>query len=265
MNMRMIEYITVGHVLGKCRIGGNMIKPLSKKTLYEEVVNQIIGMVKKGEWNPGEKIPGELALSESFGVSRNSVREALKYLALSGIVEAKPGKGTFLSENALKSINSMELLNVLKEDSTILELMEARLIIEPKIARLAVERAQKEDIEKLEEILNNSEKAIKDKSYNVIMGYEFHKTIGDMSRNTVLSKFLDSITNELNAQRFMYIYSYVHTNELENEISEHTELLNCIKNNEPEKAEALMVNHIEERIKRYREEIQKNGGKKAEK
>ncbi|KDR94565.1 GntR family transcriptional regulator, transcriptional repressor for pyruvate dehydrogenase complex [Peptoclostridium litorale DSM 5388] len=242
-----------------------MIKPLSKKTLYEEVVSQIIVMVKNGEWNPGEKIPGELALSESFGVSRNSVREALKYLALSGIVEAKPGKGTFLSKNALNSINSMELLNVLKEDSTILELMEARLIIEPKIARLAVERAQKEDIEKLEKILNKSKKAIKDKTYNVSMGYELHKIIGDMSRNRVLSKLLDSITNELNAQRFMYIYSYVHSNELENEIAEHMELLNFIKNNEPGKAEALMVKHIETRIERYREEIQKNGIEKQKK
>ena len=71
-----------------------MIKPVSKTTLYEEVIKQIISMIKEGKWIPGDKIPGELSLSESFNVSRNIIREALKSLELSGIVEAKPGKTT---------------------------------------------------------------------------------------------------------------------------------------------------------------------------
>ncbi|CAH2212096.1 FadR/GntR family transcriptional regulator [Tepidibacter aestuarii] len=234
-----------------------MIKPVSKTTLYEEVIKEIIRMIKEGQWLPGDKIPGELSLSESFNVSRNIIREALKSLELSGVVEAKPGRGTFLTLDSLKNIAMMDLLWSLKSDSSIIELMETRLIIEPQLAFLAAERANQDDIKILENILEKSINAVENKSYTVKMGHEFHMTLAEISKNKTLSKFLHSITNELNAQRFMYVNDYVDYKILSNEVIEHKKIFEYIKNGEGKKAQDCIYAHINNRIQLIKDDFSK--------
>ena len=74
-----------------------MIRPATRTTLYKEVINQMIELIKTEEWKQGERIPGEIDLARRFEVSRNCVREALKALGHAGVVESKAGLGTFLA------------------------------------------------------------------------------------------------------------------------------------------------------------------------
>lgn len=231
-----------------------MIKPANRTTLYEEVTKQIISMIKEGKWLPGDKIPGEIALSKAFEVSRNCIREALKSLELSGIVEAKPGRGTFLSMDALKNVNRMELLWILKNDSSIVELYETRLIIEPQLGYLAAKRANEDDIDKLEKIIQESRKHIENKSYTTEMGFQFHMAIADISRNEILSKFLNSITDELNAQRLIKINKYLDDKEVLKEIEDHNTILEYIRNREAEKTQEFLYQHIYESLKSIKDE-----------
>lgn len=228
-----------------------MIKPASRTTLYEEVTKQIIEMAKSGKWIPGDKIPGEIALSEAFEVSRNCIRESLKGLELSGIIKAMPGKGTFLSEDCLRNINRMELLTVLKSQSSIQELMETRLIIEPQLGFLAAERADDEDISALTNMIEKSKQAIKNGTYTTEIGLDFHMLIAKTAKNKILSKFLNSITDQLGAQRFLNIKKYLDDNELLKEVENHNEILTCIKNKEANKAKELLYKHIYDSMKSY--------------
>ncbi|GAA0737551.1 FadR/GntR family transcriptional regulator [Clostridium oceanicum] len=228
-----------------------MIKPASRTTLYEEVTKQIIQMVKDGKWMPGDKIPGEIALSEAFEVSRNCIREALKSLELSGIIKAKPGRGTFLSQDCLRNINRMELLSVLKSESSIKELMETRLIIEPELGFLAAQRADEEDISELEALLKESIETIKKGTYTTEIGLDFHMIIAKASKNNILSKFLSSITDQLLAQRFLNIHRYLDNKELLKEVENHNHILDCIKNRDCEKTKKLLYNHIYDSMKAY--------------
>lgn len=221
-----------------------MIKPATRTTLYEEVAKQILNVVKRGEWKPGEKIPGEVELSKSFQVSRNCMREALKALELSGIIKSKPGRGTFLREDALRNIGKLELLWVLREDNSLEELMEIRISIESHLTYLAAEHATKEDIEKLKKSLEKVKDSVESKSYSMDIGIEFHMLISEISNNRILIKFLNSIRDELLVQRGALIFEHLSEEELLREFEEHEKIFEYIKNHQPQKAREAMYKHL---------------------
>ena len=76
----------------------NPFKPISRVNLHSEVMQQITAAIQSGQWKPGSKLPGEIALAEMFQVSRTCIREVLKALAYSGVVESRSGVGTFVKE-----------------------------------------------------------------------------------------------------------------------------------------------------------------------
>lgn len=236
-----------------------MIKPLNKTTLSEEVIKIILNKIRKGQWRAGDKIPGEISLAESFQLSRNSLREALKFLELSGILHSRAGKGTFLTEDVLKSLHRMELIETLKNDSTLIELIETRLTIEPQLAYFAAERMSPENIKKLENSLEKSKKAIEDNSYTTMMGWEFHKLIGEAADNKILSNLLTSITEELRDNRFTYAHDIISSGALLKEIEDHEIILEYIKNKEAKKVKIFIYDHINNRLDWLKKQVKVEG------
>ena len=221
-----------------------VIKPVSKKSLFEEVSEQIIQLIQEGSFKLGEKLPGENSLSDSFNVSRNSIRESLKALQLTGILTSKPGKGTYVSEKALRNIHNMELMSIIENESTLIELMETRLIIEPDLVYLATKRITDKDIKKLEAVIEKGQKALAEKNYSFDIGMEFHMLILEISRNRILGDFMKSITDHLIAQRGKLMLKHLSEYILEVEMAEHEKMLELIKNGEAEKAKDSMRKHI---------------------
>jgi GntR family transcriptional repressor for pyruvate dehydrogenase complex len=221
-----------------------MIKPTARRTLYEEVIKQIIQLIKDKKWKPGDKIPGEIELSKSFEVSRNCMREALKALEHSKIIISKAGNGTFISVNAQQNIYAMELAGLLRSGNSFSDLMETRLIIEPQLAYVATEKVTEADIVKLEQIIQQSKEAVSAGSYDIDLGYKFHMEIATIAQNALLLKFLESINEELSAQRKLLLFKHMTEKELVREIKEHEEIKDFIKNGEPRKAEEAMRQHL---------------------
>lgn len=230
-----------------------MITPAKKQNLYEEVSRQIIEMINSGQWKPGERIMGELELSRQFQVSRNSIRESIKALELVGILESRTGIGTFVSNQALLNINSMLLSNLIDEESTLVELMETRLIVEPGLTFLAVKNATEEDMEELERIIRKGKQALVDKNYTFDMGFEFHKKIFAMSRNRILINLLDSITGSLIVTRGTVFFQHLNEYILNSELDEHMEMLECIRRKDAVLAKNLMQRHIENSLNLIKE------------
>jgi len=220
------------------------IKPIKKKNFFEEVTEQIIKLVKEGKFEPGEKLPGEVKLSESFSVSRNSIRESLKALELTGVLNSWPGKGTFVSKSALLNIRNMELIELIKEKSTFKELMDVRLLIEPELAAMAAKNATKEDIERLYEVVKEGKDALKAKEYIITIGMKFHSLIYEISGNKILANFINSITDYLIAQREVIMMKHLSSYIIEVEMDEHIAMLECIKKGNSEKVKQLMYEHI---------------------
>ena len=124
-----------------------------RHTLGEQAAKNIITYIQEENYQPGDKLPNEYEFSELLGVSRNTVREALRVLVSRNIVTIRQGAGTFVSEK--KGVSDDPLGFTMVDDRVKLtkDLLQIRYIIEPSVAALAAQNATPEDLEKLKEIL----------------------------------------------------------------------------------------------------------------
>ena len=212
-----------------------MLKPANKSTLHKDIMDQMIKAIQDKLWAPGSKLPGEQALAATFGVSRNCMREVLKALEHAGVVEAKPGHGTFLSANADKSANGATVATALCEDSSYSDLMQIRRLLEGQAAYSAAERATPEDLEKLERILKGEEGESLDEIHD-----RFHETVVDISGNRLLKKMLESLRNEIREQRQFHYKVLTDEDRLE-----HWKVLEAIKSRDSGKAWKAMLKHVD--------------------
>jgi DNA-binding FadR family transcriptional regulator len=221
-----------------------LLKPIHKSTLSEDVSQQILVTIKEARWKPGEKLPGELALAEMLNVSRNSIREALKGLALLKIIEAKPGQGTFVAEDAVAKLVNLELTDHLSDNVSVIELMEVRILLETQIIRWAIERGRDEEFDRLKSIIDKernfkgelTESSLKPRA-------EFHQILAEIAGNSLAVKFLNSIRGEFETQRRKYLNLPGETwKEL---VDEHAKILEFIIARDAEKACSEMEKHLQ--------------------
>ena len=127
-----------------------MYKVIQSSRLYEQIVQQIEDSILKGELTEGSQLPAERELAEQFGVSRTAVREAIKALQEKGLVDAFPGRGTFVTNGSSNSMRrSLDRIIKTGDQDGSTYLVEVREILEPEIAALAASRADYEDLERM--------------------------------------------------------------------------------------------------------------------
>src|SRR5271169_5467008 len=118
-----------------------MYKTVQASRLYELIVQQIEESILSGALKEGDQLPAERELAQQFGVSRTAVREAVKTLREKGLVEAYPGRGTFITNGNARSIQQTRdrMIRSGQAEGTV-HLTEVREILEPEIAALAAQR-----------------------------------------------------------------------------------------------------------------------------
>lgn len=150
-------------------------------SMVDAVVDRLRTMVMAGVLAPGDSLPSERVLSEELGASRNVVREALGVLRVEGLVEVQRGKGSVIgSPSARQAERSLELLVGLGE-MTLVELAELRSAIEPRIARLAAERAASDDKARLGRVMELLGERVHDPVRHVEADVVFHRELARMS------------------------------------------------------------------------------------
>ncbi len=228
-----------------------MIQPIAKNRLFKDISEQIVDMIKTGSWPEGSRIPTEAELTGLFCVGRNSVREAVKSLQLSGILESSPGLGTFVTPNALQKIRNAELLNLLSNEDCLADLTETRLVLETQLTRLAASRAKPADIAALEKTLNEMRRQPENKEALLEQGYRFHTRIAETTGNRFLIGFYRSIAGQLHGQRdldFLTLEVY------KRDIEDHESILQAIRERDGQKAMILMERHLKKEYARYLQE-----------
>ena len=128
-----------------------MYKIIRASRLYEQIVQQVEESIHKGALKPGDQLPPERELAEQFGVSRTAVREAVKTLREKGLVEAYPGRGTFITDGSSNTIRQSLHRMMRSGNEGFAFLAEVREILEPEIAALATTRADKEVLAAMKE------------------------------------------------------------------------------------------------------------------
>lgn len=218
-----------------------IMEPVKKRTrLYEEVVRQITSKIEDGILRPGERLPTERELVSQLGVSRTSVREALRALELMGMIESKVKEGTFvkrigLDGALLRYSNSGEV-----DETCILEMYAVRLQLETLSIRLAAQNRSEEQLEKMRRAVESIRDEIETGERGQSGDGRFHMAIAEASGNCVLLRILsmcaDMVSSSITASNL-----HANVNVL---VDEHLEMYEAVKNRDEKKAERLMRCHI---------------------
>ncbi len=238
-----------------------MIKPARRKNLYEEISNQILEMISGGTWKEGERIPGEIELSELFEVSRNSIRESIKALALIGILRAKSGSGTYVAENAVARIGHFHQSGQPEEAVSLAEIMQARLVMEPGVVKIATECATAEDLAVLQGVLDACFRALREKNYDFELGFSFHYNLFRIAGNRILIGVVDQLKDKLVSVRRDIFFKHIDEKVMVEELNDHQQILSLMKAGDGEAAANLMARHIAASMQRLKNSEGKSRGR----
>ncbi|RAO31453.1 HTH-type transcriptional regulator Mce2R [Micromonospora saelicesensis] len=162
--------------------------------LTDEAIGKIKMMITSGELGPGDRLPKEADLARRLGLSRNSLREAVKALSIIRILDVRQGDGTYVTSLAPQLL--LDMLNFVVDfhrDDTVLEFLEVRRILEPAATALAAQRMAAEDVAGLQAVLDSLGDT-HDVEALVANDLQFHRLIAVGSGNTVLCSLLDGLS-----------------------------------------------------------------------
>jgi GntR family transcriptional regulator, transcriptional repressor for pyruvate dehydrogenase complex len=175
--------------------------PIKSTRIYEEIVRQVKQLISEGRFKSGDRLPPERELAEKFVVSRTSVREALRALESLGLIDIRPGEGTFVREVSIDALIGPLALVMTSQREAIGELFEARRVLEPAIAALAASRATPDEVQEMERILEDQAREIAEGRTGLAQDAAFHAAIGTASHNRAITRLVHAIMDLLTQSR----------------------------------------------------------------
>ena len=214
-----------------------------KTRVFEDVARQIQHLIVEGVLKPGDLLPPERQLAERLGVSRNSVRDAIRALEVVGLVVPRQGEGNVVADVSSEVLVSPIATLLFRKRKLVGELLEFRRMFEPALAACAAERATPDEIDHLREILDRQrEKALAGES-TVQEDTEFHFTLAIAAGNSVVRALLDVVMELLRETRARSLQV---EGRLERSLRGHERVLAAVEAHDPGAAERAVRQHIEE-------------------
>jgi len=241
-----------------------MFKSVRTDRISQAIIDQIKEAIFQKKLKIGDKLPSERQMMEQFETSRVTVREALRTLEYSGILEIKRGNqgGAFVRDpniivnHFLQDMFSMGNIKVS-------DLTEARMAVEPYSVKLANERIGEGSLEQIKENIHETEECLKSNNPKDarLLNLEFHRIIAQASKNPVIFFMIDSIMDIMENNISSIVLS---AKPVESTLHFHQDIYHAIKNRHPGKAQALMLRHIQD-IQRTLEVRQRSSAKGSRK
>jgi GntR family transcriptional repressor for pyruvate dehydrogenase complex len=218
------------------------IVPIRRVKLYEEVAARIRSLIASGELGPGQALPSERKLAEQFKVGRAVIREAIRQLEVSGLIESRHGGGNYVREVTVEHLVA-PIATVLNGMAHLREeLMDARLFFEPQMARAAAARATPEDLRGLEDIIRRQEEGMAKGRSGAEEDAEFHDLLARSTHNTVVERIMEVIDGLLEDSQ-VRLFGSVERSEIS--LEGNRRILEAVLRNDQEAAQEAMVEHLE--------------------
>jgi GntR family transcriptional regulator, transcriptional repressor for pyruvate dehydrogenase complex len=218
------------------------IEPIRSTRIYEAIIRQVKLMIAEGRLKSGDQLPPERELAEKFLVSRTSVREALRALESLGLVQIRPGEGTFVREISMDALVEPLALVMLSQHEALGELFEARRLLEPALAALAAARATPEEIQEMERILDEQAKEIAQGRTGLQQDAQFHAAIGAAAHNRAITRIAHAIMDLLTQSREESLNT---PGRPERSHENHRRVLKAIADRNARAAQDLMLAHLD--------------------
>lgn len=216
----------------------DIIKPV-RLSLPKQIANEIEKAIKNGSLKVGGKIPSEPELVKEFGVSRNTVREAVQALIQAGVLEARQGDGTYVLASERFEATILKRLS----DSDMYEVYEVRLCLENEIIKLATKRRTESDIVDIKKALDKRNSIKLTAKENTDVDIEFHIAIAKSSHNTIFYDLYKNVSKFI----FNSIQQKIELSNIEasNLDQLHTELFNAICEKDCKKGQETIIKILE--------------------
>ena len=213
-----------------------MLRPTS---VAESIVQEFVRLVDEGLIKPGDQIPPATELAQTWQVGRSSLREAFRVFQLLGVVEAKPGRGTVLRNTA--PLFALIDWSRFSAAESISDIVEARRVLEPAIARLAAVRATEADLRMIEKTIERGRRAIGDADTSIQASLDFHAAVASATHNQTLAlttRLLRSLYFESTrlSRRDAKNYQIL--------LKDHEEIYAAIRDRDPERAAEITERHL---------------------
>lgn len=220
-----------------------LITPIKKTRVAEEVADRIRTLMLDGTFPPGEPLPSERHLAERFGVSRGSIRDALRTLETIGLLETRHGQGTFPHELSVERLVA-PLASVMAYRSDLQEeLLDVRRMFEPAVARAAAVRATDEDVADLQRILDTQRQKLKSGQSAIAEDTAFHAILARATGNRVVMSIMATLNDLLVESRTQ---SLSHKGRPARSIDGHEAVVAALRHHDAEAASQAMYNHIDQ-------------------
>jgi DNA-binding FadR family transcriptional regulator len=220
-----------------------LITPIKKTRIAEEVADRIRVLMLDGTFPAGEPLPSERHLAERFGVSRGSIRDALRTLETIGLLETRHGQGTFPHELSVDRLVA-PLASVMAYRSDLQdELLDVRRMFEPAVARAAALRATDEDLADLQRILETQRQKLKTGQSAIVEDTAFHAILARSTRNRVVMSIMATLNDLLVESRTQ---SLQQKGRPARSVDGHESVVAALRRRDPEGASQAMYNHIDQ-------------------
>jgi GntR family transcriptional repressor for pyruvate dehydrogenase complex len=232
------------------------MEKIPRVNLSEIIADRIIQDIRENKLKPGDRLPPHEYLCERWGVSRVTLREALKKLDTKGLVEIHQGRGTYVRDHDRDLIEQQLEFHTVLGEKTIIQLFEARKVVETALVERATERATDNEIGSLEKILSQMAATVAEGDHLQFarFDFKFHKTIGSLAKNDVLQMMLEKIQFLIEAQQ-REMFEYAHeANPLESSYRDHIDICRMMRLRDARRAAETMYHHIqhmEDRVQAY--------------
>jgi len=218
-----------------------MFESIKRAKVSDEVAKQIKALISEGKLKPGDRLPPERELIKQFGISRPSLREALKSLGTMGFLEVKQAKRTYVKSVTSERMQGPLSLLIQTDTQKIYDLIEVRKAMEAWGAYYAAQRASEEDIERLEKILKEMKQAIeKDQPWEK-EDADFHLAVAQATHNIIQIHLMSTIYDLLKESVAKIFTNHVKRKKL---YQQHCRIFYAIKKHSPEKARESTLEHL---------------------
>ena len=219
-----------------------MRRDTGRVSVTDEAIEKIKGMIVSGELGPGDRLPREADLAEHLGLSRSSLREAVRALSLVRILDVRQGDGTYVTSlDSSLLLDALSFVVDLHQDRSVLALLEARRVLEAETAALAAQRISPEQLAQLRAELEAMPDCGSVEEF-VDNDLRFHRTIAAASGNPVLAKLLESLSGRTARARIWR--GITESGAIDRTLAEHRAIADAIEQRRPEVARAWMNVHL---------------------
>jgi len=211
----------------------DFLRPINNTSIVQKVINRLTRAMINRELRAGDKIPTEMELANSFGVGRNSVREAIKVLSSFGVLEVRRPEGTFVTQGFSDKMIDPLLYGIILDESKSLEsLKELREWMDWGILRLAARHADEDDINAIEKKFEELKNALHqgtdiDRIFNA--DNEFHETLDKAAHNSLFAKITDLVRKLTSEIRLRTVRAMSDMGKLKEMETAHEMLMNAVK------------------------------------